>query len=480
MSDFFIVLPIVTGIIGGVVVAYLSGAGKRLRNIITLLTTVITALLTWKLLPGVLHNPASQVALGGNINPDPLGMVFALISSSLWVFATIYSFGYMADKPRQRTYFTFFLISAGVTLGIALAGNLLVLYIFYELLTFTTYPLVIYQGDQEALKAGNRYIIYSLVGAGFILAGLIATWIWTGGNLSFGAMPLLAEVGTKPGMGWIFFLFLIGFGVKAAVMPLHGWLPRAMVAPTPISALLHAVAVVNAGVFGLLRVIYSVFGYNLLQELGVIPVTLIIVSFTIITASLIAMRQDVLKKRLAYSTISQLSYILLGALTLNPLGLAGAIIQMINHAILKIALFFSVGVVAEETGKIRVSQVKGLGTSLPLVFISFGVASIGMVGMLPLNGFWSKYYLLRASTLGGYWPLVVILLVSGLLNAFYYLPIIVSAFTKSTNAEPEHKLGRNGLLMLVPTIILVAAALALGFWPNLSMTLVDSVVEYFF
>lgn len=481
MSTFNVLLPILTGTIGGTLIANLRKISKNRRNTLVLVTSVLTALFTWRLLPNVLGYKSVLVGIDEGLRPDPLGMVFALLSSTLWVFATIYSFGYMADKPRQRSYFAYFLISAGVTLGIALAGNLLVLYICYELLTFTTYPLVIYNRDQEAIKAGNRYIIYSLIGAAFILAGLVAVWIWTEGNLTFGNAPLLANLEAKPGMGWIFLLFLIGFGVKAAVMPLHGWLPQAMVAPTPISALLHAVAVVNAGVFGLLRVIYSVYGHSLLSELKVGPIALVIVSITIIAGSLIAMKQDVLKKRLAYSTISQLSYILLGAFTLHPIGLIGALFQMINHGILKITLFFSVGLITEKTGKVKVSDVKGLGPSLPLVFIAFGIVSLGMVGMLPLNGFWSKYYLMQGSTVSGYWPLVIVLLISGLLNAFYYLPIVVSAFTKNTtNHLQPIKLGTNGFLMLVPTILLVMTALALGIWPQLCMPLVNSVIDYFF
>lgn len=484
MPENLTLFPILFAISGGIITAFIPETANKLRNILVIVTTAAVAIVTWLLLPTTLSGQAALIegTIGGlswQLRPDALGMVFALISSSLWLLAAIYSIGYMSNSKQQRRYFSFYLLSLGVTLGIALAANLLVLYIFYELLTFVTYPLVIHRQDRETLKAGNRYIRYSLIGAGFILAGLISVSIMTNGDLNFNSHSLLQGYDTNSKMVPVLLLFLIGFGVKAAVMPLHRWLPTAMLAPTPVSALLHAVAVVNAGIFGILRIIYSVFGYEVVAKLNITPYLLIVVAITIIAASWIALNQDILKRRLAYSTISQLSYILLGAFLLHPLGLTGAIVHMINHSILKIILFFSAGIIAETTNKTKISQLMGLGKALPLVFICFGCAGLGMIGMLPLNGFWSKYYLMLGSNASGFPILIAILLFSALLNAIYFLPIPVNAFLK-TDGIVHHKLDRNGMLMLVPTCFLVLLAIILGIWPNLTQPLIDAVINQFF
>ena len=252
-----------------------------------------------------------------------------------------------------------------------------------------------------------------------------------------------------------------------------------MVAPTPVSALLHAVAVVNAGIFGILRTVYSVFGPELLLGLNIRWILLLIASITILMGSLIAIRQDVLKKRLAYSTISQLSYILLGAFMLHPVALAGAILHMIFHSTLKIVLFFAAGIVAEETGYVRISELSGVGRVLPVTMGSFGLVSLGMIGMLPLSGFWSKYYLLRGTLQTDSWMLLVVLLLSGLLNAFYFIPITVKAFTGKTELASVPR-SNSLLLMLIPTVVLAALALIFGIWPGLTLPLVDAVVAQFF
>jgi len=317
------------------------------------------------------------------------------------------------------------------------------------------------------------------VGASFILAALVMLWRMTEGVLDFGSLSAALSTGSPSQLVVLLALFLVGFGVKAAVMPLHGWLPSAMVAPTPVSALLHAVAVVNAGVFGVLRTVYSVFGVDVVRSLNVQPLLLTICAITILLGSLIALKQDVLKRRLAYSTISQLAYILLGAFLLHPVALTGAILHMIFHSTLKIVLFFSAGIVAEETGYVKVSELKGVGRVLPLTMGSFGLISLGMIGMLPLSGFWSKYYLLRGSLATNFWVLLVVLLGSGFLNALYFVPITISAFTGKSDLEPCHK--SNALwLMLVPTLVLAGLGLVFGLWPGLPLPLVNAVVAQFF
>ncbi|MDD4519156.1 MAG: proton-conducting transporter membrane subunit, partial [Limnochordia bacterium] len=410
---------------------------------------------------------------------DPLALSYALIAGTLWVLTAIYSYGYMPQDPRQRSFYAFFLLSMGITLGIAFAGNLLVLYIFYELLTFSTYPLVIHRRSEEALRAGKKYIIYSLVGAGALLVAIVATGFMAG-SLSFGTGAILDQTATSGKTVWLLILFVIGFGVKAALMPLHRWLPQAMVAPTPVSALLHAVAVVNAGVFGLLRVVYSVFGPDLLTKLGVRPYLLVLASFTVLAGSIVALRQDVLKKRLAYSTISQLSYMLVGAFTLSSFGLSGAIFHMLNHSIIKITLFFCAGAIEHNTGKTRVSELAGLGRTLPWTFALFGIASLGMVGMLPVSAFWSKYYLMKAGLSSGNWPLLLVFIISGILNACYFFPIVIQGFL-GTGPIRSTEGNKETYLMLVPCALLVVFALVLGVYPNLAWSyLVDGVVGSFF
>lgn len=480
-----VLASIVITTIGAIWVAAIPGEAKTQRHCIVVGAALVSAAMVWYLLYLGLGSgtyPAFRVGIASlslDLTLDPLGLTYGILASTLWVFASIYSVGYMEHDTKQRQYFTFFLVSAGITLGIAFSGNLFTFYLFYELLTFATYPLVVHSGTKDALEAGRKYIRYSLVGASFILAAIVMLWTLTGGVLDFSSIPAALATASSGQLRILFFLFLIGFGVKAAIMPLHGWLPSAMVAPTPVSALLHAVAVVNAGVFGVLRTVYSVFGVDLVKSLSVRPILLVLCSVTIILGSLIALKQDVLKRRLAYSTISQLAYILLGAFILHPLALAGAMLHMIFHSTLKIVLFFAAGIVAEETGYLKVSELGGAGRILPVTMGSFGIISLGMIGMLPLSGFWSKYYLMRGSLAADAWILLVVLLLSGLLNALYFIPITVSAFTGTSDLKPRRKT-KALLFMLVPTVIIAAFGVIFGLYPGLTLPLVDAVVAQFF
>ena len=485
MSIALVLIAIFSTTFGAIWVAVTPNEAKTERNTVAFGATLVSAFMVWWLLSLSLHSgvyPAFELGIASlslKLALDPLGLTYAVIAASLWVFASVYSSGYMDHDGKQRQFFSFFLLSAGITLGIAFSGNLFTFYLFYELLTFATYPLVVHTGNKEALEAGTKYIKYSLIGASFILAGLVMLWRVTGGVLDFGSLPAALNTVPSGQLVVLFFLFLIGFGVKAALVPLHGWLPSAMVAPTPVSALLHAVAVVNAGIFGVLRTVYSVFGVDLIQSLNIRWLVLSLCCITILMGSFIALKQDVLKRRLAYSTISQLAYILLGAFILHPLALAGAILHMIFHSTLKIVLFFSAGIVAEETGCVKISELKGVGRILPLTLGSFGLVSLGMIGMLPLSGFWSKYYLMRGGLATDSWILLVVLLLSGLLNAFYFIPITISAFTGKSDLEHREKTTPLWL-MLVPTLVLTGLGLVFGLWPGLTLPLVDAVVNQFF
>jgi len=480
-----LVLALLSGIVGALIVAVMSKVKDRIRNFIVLLFSILGMVFSWRV--ALLVFAGKEIKIAGEfagfswrIQPDPLGAVFGLIASSLWVFAIIYSFGYMEGKQKQTTYYSFLLLAFSVTIGVAFSGDLVALYLFYELLTFVTYPLVIHDRTPEAMKAGAKYIIYSLSGAGALLIAIVLTYS-TAGNLDFTRAAILSGA-TGPGLNWILGLFIIGFGVKAAIMPLHGWLPGAMAAPTPVSALLHAVAVVYAGAYGIVRVVYSVFGHELVGQLSLSHIMPWVIGFTIVIGVLIATRQDVLKRRLAYQTISHISYILLGVFTLQPWGLAGAIMHMISYSTLKVSLFFCAGIIAEQTGETTISKMGGVGRVLPKTMMVFSIATLGMIGMLPLNTFWGKYYLMKGSVASGKWPLAVVLVISGFINAVCFIPVIVDAFRGEnfkTNTGNREK-GKRVAFMLVPTGILAGVSLLIGIWPGVVWPGVEAVVNWFF
>lgn len=478
-----LIFALFSGVVGGIIVAFMPRAKNYIRNIVVLLFTILGTFFSWRIALSVFAGEGVKISgeiagFSWSFGPDPLGAVFGLIASSLWIFATIYSFGYMDGKHKQSTYYAFFLLSFSATIGVAFSSSLIPLYLFYELLTFVTYPLVIHARSPEAMKAGSKYILYSLSGAGAILIAMVVTYSFSG-NLGFAGQAILAG-STATGLNWLLVLFIIGFGVKAAIMPLHGWLPGAMVAPTPVSALLHAVAVVYSGVYGIFRVVYSVFGIELMRQLSFAKILPWIAAFSILAGVIMATRQDVLKRRIAYETISQLSYILLGVFVLQPWGLTGAILHMFNYSILKIILFFSAGIISEQTGQTRISQMKGTGWLLPKTFIAFSIASIGMIGMLPLNIFWSKYYLMKGAVAGGKWPLALVLILSGILNAVCFIPIVVNAFKGEKAGIIPKERGKQVALMLIPTITLAVLALFVGLWPGVFWPQVQAVVDWFF
>lgn len=458
----------------------------KTRNPFAVLIALVTAAAVIMLLREVLAGRAPFISLCTIVpglelafRADPLAALFSTLASILWIFAVVYSTGYMAHEHKRRRYFIFFMLSLSTTMGIAFSANLFTLYLFYEFLTIFTYPLVIHEENEEAHTAGVRYIIYSFIGAAFILAALVVTYC-TAGTLSFTSGGVVQPVAGNAVLWQVVFLcFVIGFGVKAAIMPLHAWLPSAMAAPTPVSALLHAVAVVKSGVFGILRVMYSIYGTESLRTLELGLFVAVLVCVTIIAGSIIALRQDVLKRRLAYSTISQLSYITLGAGLLTYLGLTGSLLHMINHALLKITLFFCAGAIITVTGKKKISELKGLGRRMPLTMLAFTVGSIGMVGILPVNGFISKWRLIEGSLDAGYYLVIVVLVASALLNAAYFFPIVINAFFREGDFEPPQGIEAPAS-MLLPTLLLAAACIVFGIGLELYMPFVESVVGYLF
>ncbi len=466
-------IAVIVPIIGAIIIRALDEGQAAKRHLVALISVSIVFVSVASMLPAVMAGQVIKVnlfsfldGLGLFFNIDPLGMVFGLVSSTLWVFATVYSIGYMAHEHDQRNYFVFFVLSCSAAMGVAFAGNLFTLYIFYEYLAICTYPLVVHAGTQESVKAGIKYISYSLAGGALVFLSIfiIHDLVGTLDFLPGGILSTVAAENTTL-LKVIFLLLIAGFGTKAAIMPLHSWLPGAMVAPTPVSALLHAVAIVKAGVFGITRVFFSLYGRELLLELNVTHILAVVVCFTIIVGSLMAIKQTVLKLRLAYSTIGQLGYITLGVLMLYPEGVLGGLVHIINHAVLKITLFFCAGMIITVTGKKNLDQLRGVGKQMPLTMLAFAVGALGLMGVTPICGYISKYYLLTGGILSGNPVYAYVIMGSTLLNAIYYLPIIVNAFFKdgdfSKQPGPEAP-----LTMLLPTIILAIAGILLGLFAN--------------
>ncbi|ADI14803.1 proton-conducting transporter membrane subunit [Truepera radiovictrix] len=393
------------------------------------------------------------------LRAGPLALLFLVLSAGLWLLTTIYANGYMAGTPHQSRFYGFFGLCVTATAGVAMAGNLLTFFFFYELLTLVTYPLVVHTQSEAALRAGRTYLRYAIAGGTALLAGVI--WLYVlAGAVPFTEGGALAAAGLgeqRAALTAIFVLLILGLGVKSALVPLHGWLPAAMVAPAPVSALLHAVAVVKAGAFGVLRVVYEVFGVSLAQELGVLGPLAVAAAITILYGSWMALQQDELKKRLAYSTVSQLAYITLGVSIAGAEATAGGIVHLVHHGVMKITLFFCAGVIAKTLGLTRISELDGVARRLPATMVAFSVAALGMMGLPPLAGFVTKWYLgLGAAENGELWPLAVLVL-STVLNAAYFLPIIYRAWFKAppgpfTEKLPPSRFETRWVLLLPPLV----------------------------
>ncbi|MEQ8516922.1 MAG: proton-conducting transporter membrane subunit, partial [Chromatocurvus sp.] len=360
---------------------------------------------------------------------EALGVLFALVASFLWIITTLYAIGYMRahEEDNQTRFYVFFAVSIASVMAIAFAANLFTLFIFYEMLTLATYPLVTHAGTEKA-RAGGRTYLTILVGTSivFFLPAIIATYAISG-TLTFTPGGVFAPDTSPALMGVLLVLFVFGIG-KAAIMPFHRWLPAAMVAPTPVSSLLHAVAVVKAGGFSVIKVGALIFGLDSLGTLWSTDWLLYLAGFTVIAASLVAMRQDNLKARLAYSTVSQLSYMTAGVLLASSTGLLGSSMHIAMHAFGKITLFFCAGAILVAAHKSEISQMRGLGRQMPFTMAAFFIGSLSIIGLPPTGGTWSKWYLVTGSLDAGQWALVVILMLSSLLNIAYLLPIPLRAF----------------------------------------------------
>jgi multicomponent Na+:H+ antiporter subunit D len=418
---------------------------------------------------------------------DGLGILFAGTSSFLWILAGFYCIGYMRglNEHAQTRFYVCYAAAVGGAMGAAFAGNLFTLYLFYEIVSIVTYPLVAHHQDAEGYEGGRKYLIYLMfTSKALLLPAMVLTYVQCG-TLDFSTSGIVNGIfpdnAGKVLVIVTYLLCLLGFA-KAGMMPLHNWLPSAMVAPTPVSALLHAVVVVKVGVFSVCRVMLYVFGVNLLSDLSLGIMTAYFVSFTIITASVIALTKTNLKARLAYSTISQLSYIVLGVAMLTPNSITGGLIHIVNHAFAKISLFFCAGAIMVASRKNDIRQMGGLGYRMPLTMIAFGLASLSMIGVPPVSGFVSKWYLALGTLDLNNSILLVVLLVSSLLNAGYFVPIVLKSFFGKPLPEDEHAQGNLELsplvmFMVVPLMLTAVASVILGFYPDFLLKIINTVVK---
>jgi len=404
---------------------------------------------------------------------DSLGLLFALVSSSLWIVTSVYSVGYMRplNEHSQTRYFVFFALALSSAVGVAFSANLLTFYLFYEMLSLSTYALVTHHQDKEARSAGRKYLTYLMgTSIAFLLPAIVLTYIYTG-TLNFSDHGILAGKAPDVILVVMFVLFIAGIG-KAAIMPLHSWLPSAMVAPTPVSALLHAVAVVKVGVFSVLRICFHVFGINLMHLLSLDVFLIYFISITILVGSLFALKQDDLKARLAYSTVSQLSYIVMGGCLLSVIGMTGGVIHIVMHAFGKITLFFCAGAILVNTGLRKISDMKGIGKKMPITMAAFFFGSLSVIGIPPFGGFISKWYLALGTIDAHQIPILVVLLTSSLLNAAYFLPIAYNAFFSTGDQFNESTVVQEApFLAVAPPVFTAFVSFLLFVYPGFFLEL---------
>ena len=478
-----LVLPLLAS---GLIV--LARRTPNLREAVTLTTAVLVLGCVLGLYAGVSQGARPDLVLTPlvpgialKLVVEPLGMLFAMVAGFLWLVTSIYAIGYMRahHEKNQTRFYACFAIAIASTMGVAFADNLVTLFVFYEALTLSTYPLVTHAGTPEARRAGRVYL-GTLLGTsiGFQLLAIVWTYSYAG-TVDFRDGGILAGRIPDGVAAVVFCLFAFGIG-KAALMPFHRWLPAAMVAPTPVSALLHAVAVVKAGVFAILKVAVYVFGPDLLATSGGGTIIAWVAAATILIGSLVAMNKDNLKARLAYSTISQLSYVVLGAVLASAWGTVGSALHIVMHAFGKITLFFCAGAVLVAAHKTEVSELGGLGRRMPVTMGAFVVASLCIIGLPPLGGAWSKWYLATATVDAGEWALLGVLLVSSLLSIAYLLVVPLRAFSPAAGEEAEgaaSEIREAPMPCLVAIVITAAGCLALFVYPNPFFDLVNQVVR---
>jgi multicomponent Na+:H+ antiporter subunit D len=481
-SSMAIALSLLVPLIGAVVIG-LAGRTPNLRDSLMVVSAVILFGIVLSLLPGVADGgrPALLLAeimpgLEIRFKVEPLGMVFGLVASGLWIITSIYGIGYMrgAEEKHQTRFFACFSIAIFAALGVAFAANMLTLFIFYEILSLSTYPLVAHKGNEEA-KRGARIYLGLLLGTsiGLMLPAMLATYALTG-TLDFQSGGILKDNVSQSIGALLLLLYMFGIG-KAALMPFHRWLPSAMVAPTPVSALLHAVAVVKAGVFTVLKVSIYLFGLEYLEGLWSSDLIMWVAAFSLLAASVVALQKNNLKARLAYSTVSQLSYITLAAMLASELAAVGGGLHIVMHAVGKITLFFCAGAIYVAAHKTDISEMNGLGRRMPITMAAFLLGALSVIGAPPLGGLWSKWNMMLGAVDAGHAIIIGVFLLSTLLNIAYLIPPVVRAFLlpppKGTTAGIEEA----PLFCLVPLCITALGALALFFFADTARRFIETI-----
>ena len=471
----------------GTVGVMLKGKDENIRESISCVASLILFGLVLSLVPDILHKktlifhmftllPGVSITL----RADAMSMIFAIVASSLWTIAVFYSMGYMRglNEHAQTRFNACFALAIFGAIGVAFSDNLFTLYLFYEIVSVCTYPLVAHHQDEEGYHGARKYIVYLTTTAkAFLLPAMILIYVLTGTldfapNISTGIFP--ADV-NKALVIMLYIFCLFGFA-KNGVMPFHHWLPGALVAPTPVSALLHAVAVVKVGVFCTTRVMLYVFGVDTMTALNLGIPTAYFVGFTVLMASILALSKDNLKARLAYSTVSQLSYIIMGVALLTPAGIQGGLIHIVNHGFSKITLFFCAGAIYVAAHKKNISEMEGLGKTMPFTFGAFAIASLSMIGAPPVAGFVTKWNLLVGSIQAHQIGILLILIASTMLNVAYFAPVSFKAFFgKRPEGEPYTGIKEAPLSMLIPILIACTISVIIGIFPNIMMQFVKAV-----
>ena len=471
MNEIFLLFPILIPLAGGLGIWLLRGVSRTFRNIFTELVVIINAVMVFVL---ICCRPQGELLIlrFTDIMPiklrlDGLGSFFAGMTAFLWIFVTIYAFAYMKDEHHERMFFTFFTVTFAATQGICMAGNLITMYFFYEMLTLVTIPLVLHGCRKRDMHAARVYAAYQLGGAAFAFVGIVVLTVACGGCdfILGGNMPDGSQADTV--MQIIYLFMLLGFGVKACVFPFYRWLPIASVAPTPVTALLHSVAVVKAGIFAIMRMTYYNFGADFLYGTTVQYVGLSLVIFTAVFAAVLAVRERHFKRRLAYSTVSNLSYILTGVLLMTEAGFAAGLCHMIFHAVMKLNSFLCAGAFIKQTGRAYIYEIDGIGKKMPVTFACYTVSALALTGIPPLCGFVSKWQLVSACVdakttlayIGG-----VGLIAAALLTAIYMLSVSVRAFFPRSDRilSDDSGIREAPALMLIPMILFAFLCVALG------------------
>jgi len=480
-----ILLALVLPLAGAAGIALAGRTRANLRETVTLLTAGGLAITVWSLLPRVMAGERPGVSVTELLpgvaiafRVEPLGMLFAALASGLWIVNSLYSIGYMRgnNEQHQTRFYVMFAVSLAATMGVSFAGNLITLFLFYEMLTLSTYPLVAHKGDENTVRSSRVYLgILLTTSIGLFLPAIIWTYSAAGGGdfVPGGILPGKVE---GPAIGLLLGLFVFGIG-KAAVMPVHRWLPAAMVAPTPVSALLHAVAVVKAGVFAITKIIVYVFGVEFLFAEPSSGWLLYAAAFTIIAASVVALRQQNLKRLLAYSTIAQLSYVVMAAAILKPLAEIGAAIHMVAHAFGKITLFFAAGAIYVAAKKTEIGQLKGIGRRMPITMTAFTIGALSMIGVPPTGGFVSKWYILAGAFEDDNYVALATIILSTVLNAAYFLPIVYMAWFMREQEPPATAHGEAPWPAVLALAITAFLTIAFFFFNGATLDLERQVVE---